>query len=188
MPSTEKIMDRLFSALTLRYGASFLRQWPDVATDAIKADWVDVLGGFLGKLDSMRHALDNLPADKPPNAMQFRDACARAPVPPLKQLPSPPANPELVAKAMAGMLKKATSEPQAALNPAAGVVARLDELERGGMRLTQAQRLCREEARAASGGYGKRDIDIMSDREDWDERKRVMNEKVVAYQAAHAGH
>ena len=179
-------VDALFSRLSVRYGGAFMRQYEGVNPAHVHADWADVLGGFVTRPDAIKHALDNLPHDRPPNAMQFCDACARAPVPPLKQLHSPPANPELVAKAMAGMLKQATSAPQAALNPAAGVVARLDELERGGIRLTQAQRLCREEARAASGGYGKRDIVIMSDSEDWDERKRVMNEKVVAYQAANA--
>jgi len=66
-------VEELFARLTLRYGAAFLRQWPDADIAVVKADWARVLGGL--SPIAIRAGLDNLP-DKPPLlAGQFRRLC-----------------------------------------------------------------------------------------------------------------
>ena len=77
MPLPDSWVEHLFGRLAVRYGAAFLRQWPDADIAIVKADWADVLDGVRG--DSISYALRFLPADKPVNAMQFRDICRRAP-------------------------------------------------------------------------------------------------------------
>ena len=42
-------VDHLFARLTVRYGAAFLRQWPDTDLAVVKADWADVLDGVRGQ-------------------------------------------------------------------------------------------------------------------------------------------
>lgn len=93
-------VDQLFGRLQLRYGAAFLRQWPDTDIDALKADWADVLDGTSG--DAISYALRYLP-NTPPNAMAFRALCRAAPRPDLPALPAPDArpNPERVRALMA---------------------------------------------------------------------------------------
>lgn len=70
-------IDALFARLTLRYGAAFARQWPDVAIHAVKADWRAVLARLSG--EAIAYGLQNLPADRPPNALQFRALCNGGP-------------------------------------------------------------------------------------------------------------
>lgn len=76
MPLPTSWVDAIFARLTLRYGAAFLRQYADLDTAAVKADWAQVLEGFDGP--SVQYALLYLPSS-PPNAMQFRDICRRSP-------------------------------------------------------------------------------------------------------------
>jgi hypothetical protein len=88
-------LNRLFDRLVLRYGESFLRQYGDLNPAAVKADWADVLDGF--KAESIRWALQYLPADRPPNAMQFRDLCRRSPSgDAVEKLPAPKPDPDRV--------------------------------------------------------------------------------------------
>jgi hypothetical protein len=70
-------IDALFDRLAVRYGALFTRQYDGIDLAAVKADWAGMLGGLSGA--SLRYGLANL-APLPPNAIQFRDICARAPV------------------------------------------------------------------------------------------------------------
>lgn len=93
-------VDALFARLALRYGAAFLRQWPDVDIAVLKTDWADVLDGVSGH--AIAYALEYLPSAHPPNAMQFRDLCRQAPAPTLPRLTDDPApNQERVAEAKA---------------------------------------------------------------------------------------
>lgn len=100
MPLQTSWVDHLFAKLTVRYGAAFLRQWPDADPALVKADWAEVLDGVRG--DSLSYTLRYLPA-APPNAIQFRDLCRRAPAPHQLQLPAPApsADPERVQRIMA---------------------------------------------------------------------------------------
>lgn len=90
MSLRESWVNELFSRLFVRYGAAFMRQWPDLDADAVKADWAQVLRGFEGR--HIQHALDHLP-DNPPNAMQFRALCLGAPEKPLPRLAGPKPQP-----------------------------------------------------------------------------------------------
>ena len=97
--------DHLFGRLSVRYGAAFLRQWPDTDIAIVKADWSDVLDGTRG--EAISYALRYLP-ERPVNAMQFRDICRRAPAPAVAQLPAPveTADPSRVAAIMARALQQ----------------------------------------------------------------------------------
>lgn len=80
-------VDHLFAKLATRYGAAFSAMYRDTDPAVVKADWAEVLTGLDG--DSIGYGLRYLPTDRPPNAMQFRDACRRAPVQASTRLPAP---------------------------------------------------------------------------------------------------
>lgn len=73
MPLSSNLIDHLFAKLAVRYGAAFIRQWPDTNPSLVKADWAEVLDGTSGA--AIEYALDNVPRDWPPNAMQFLALC-----------------------------------------------------------------------------------------------------------------
>lgn len=97
LPSS--LVDAIFAKLTIRYGQAFMAQWRDLDIAYVKADWSEVLAGF--DRDDVAFALSILTPDKPPNAMQFRELCRRAPVKPVPALPQPPVDPVRVAAARA---------------------------------------------------------------------------------------
>lgn len=76
MPLPASWVDHLFAKLSVRWGAAFMRQWPDTDPALVKADWADVLDRTSG--DSISYALRYLPV-APCTAMAFRDLCRRAP-------------------------------------------------------------------------------------------------------------
>lgn len=76
MPMESSWVDALLGRLAVRYGEAFLRQWVGVDRATVAADWANVLDG-IGP-EAIRYALDHLPPDRPPNAMQFRALCRRA--------------------------------------------------------------------------------------------------------------
>jgi len=102
-------VESLFARLTIRYGAGFMRQYADLDPAAVKADWASVLAGFAGHPESIRYALDNLPADKPPNAMQFRAICNGGPREDAPSLPAPKADAAIVAPLLERMKTVAAS-------------------------------------------------------------------------------
>ncbi len=126
-------VESLFARLSVRYGIAFARQYEGFDMAAIKADWADVLAGFDG--DSIAYALRYLPTERPPNALQFRDICRRAPSAPVVALPAPPADPQRVAAALERMKKPEPKEGSAAAVCAAGLRRKLAD----GAKLTQAQ-------------------------------------------------
>lgn len=76
MPLPSSWVDALFAKLTVRWGAAFMRQWPDADPAHVKSDWAEALDGVSG--DSIAYALRYLPT-APCNALAFRDVCRRAP-------------------------------------------------------------------------------------------------------------
>lgn len=129
-------VDHLFARLTVRYGASFLRQWPDTDLAVVKADWADVLDGVRG--EAISYALRYLPTDRPVNAMQFREVCRRAPPPELPRIeasPEPKADPKRVAELVA----KVVAQPDDGMTPAERVAAGLRARMQAGERLSAAQ-------------------------------------------------
>lgn len=97
-------VDRLFDRLAAAYGREWFSLWEGVDAAAVKASWAHELGEFETErgLLMIKWALDNLPA-RCPNAMQFKALCRQAHLPPQKQLPSPPADPERVKAAVQQM-------------------------------------------------------------------------------------
>ena len=79
MAMSSSWVDELLGRLAVRYGEAFTRQYTAAGVDAkaVRADWADVLDGV--SAESIRYALEYLPADKPPNALQFRALCRNAP-------------------------------------------------------------------------------------------------------------
>lgn len=103
-------IDALFDRLAVRYGALFTRQYDGIDLAAVKADWAGMLGG-LGA-SALRYGLANL-ASLPPNAIQFRDICLRAPAEFPPMLEAPRADPAVVAAVRAGITMEQAEPPAA---------------------------------------------------------------------------
>jgi len=71
--------DRIFDKLTLTYGQAFLRRWQDIDLNAVKSDWSHELSGFERFPKSIAWALQNLPPEKPPTVLEFRNIARKAP-------------------------------------------------------------------------------------------------------------
>lgn len=98
-------VDRLFDRLSATYGRHFLSMYEGMDANAIKAVWSHELSGFATRLQCVAWALENLP-ERPPNPIEFRNLCRRAPEPETKKLAEPPADPDRV-KAEFAKLNKA---------------------------------------------------------------------------------
>ena len=92
-------VDRVWTRMLVRYGAQWLRMWEGIDEALAKADWRRELACYATNLHAIRFALDNLPADFPPNVSQFRAICNRRPDRPQARLAAPAVNRELAAAA-----------------------------------------------------------------------------------------
>jgi len=127
-------VDRLFAKLTVTYGQRFLGLYAGLDLTAVKDDWAAELSGYDKNPDALRHALENLPADRPPNVLEFRQLCRNVPVKASPALThAAPADPAKVAAAMSRMTKPDSGHPRA-------WAWRLRERERNGAQLSKAQR------------------------------------------------
>jgi hypothetical protein len=105
-------VDKIFTKLGLVYGRALLSQYEGFDIDDVKADWAHELAGYENHPESIAFALQNLPIDRPPNVLQFRAMCRRAPPPVFKALPTPEPTPEQRAKVrqmIDGLRKKMTA-------------------------------------------------------------------------------
>jgi hypothetical protein len=81
----EDWIDRIFARLIGIYGAQFRSKFSsiengvDVGMLNAKAAWADELGSFATWPEAIAYALDHLPTERAPNALEFRDICRRAP-------------------------------------------------------------------------------------------------------------
>jgi len=94
------MIDSLFNELASLYGARFLNQWPASMVDSVKAAWTRELREWLENPEAIQYALDNLPSDHVPMALEIRDLCRRYARPSV-QLPAPPMSDEERARAVA---------------------------------------------------------------------------------------
>lgn len=143
MSLPEPWVDRIFDKLAVTYGAAWLRMWEGVETKAVKANWGQELSGFQQQPSAIAYGLENLPLDRPPTVLQFRELCRRSPPAPAPRLESPAPNPERVAEALAEAQRAvkrggAGGGLQWAVN--------LQECERLGRTLTEFQRKAWREA------------------------------------------
>ena len=139
MPLPSRWIDALFSKLTLTYGQAFLRQWEGVPIETVKAEWANELGGFEVAPVKIAYALSILNPDKPPNILQFKAFCIKAPSPVVLAIGAPPADPVRVAEVVAS-IKKTQSQVSK------GWTARLKAREEAGEKLNSAQRMMWREA------------------------------------------
>lgn len=118
MPLPSRWVDSLFSKLTVTYGAEFLRKYEGVQISDVKADWAEELSGYQQNPDAIKHALENLPLEKPPSVLQFRELCRKAPLPKFKALPAPDIDPAMAqaVKAAVKPIGKATDPLEWAKN------------------------------------------------------------------------
>ena len=78
-------IDRIFQRLTGIYGSQFTAKFKqivdgiDEGTANAKGVWAKELGNFADKPEAIAYALDHLPTEHAPNALEFRDICRRAP-------------------------------------------------------------------------------------------------------------
>ncbi len=83
MALDKALLDVIFAKLTVTYGARFRKQYGNTLASAIRRDWADELDGC--KEPAVRYALDHLPADHPPNVLQFRALVRLGPRGPLRE-------------------------------------------------------------------------------------------------------
>jgi hypothetical protein len=126
---------RIFQKLSLVYGRDFLGRWEGQEIDGVMADWAHELAGFATQPEAIAHALQHLPADKPPTVLQFRSLCNASPVSAPLALPAPESKPapEVVAKANEIIASRKSIDPKA-------WAWKLREREAQGPGLTRAQR------------------------------------------------
>lgn len=96
--SQDEIVDMLFTKLSLIYGRDFLSRWDGLELQDVKNDWAHELAGV--SLESVRYALKNLPAQKAPTVLEFRNLTRNAPPPVFTRIEAPKANPEVVKAAL----------------------------------------------------------------------------------------
>ena len=90
-------IDKIFQRFMLTYGDHFLAAYRSMPIVEVKSLWSEKLAGFVDNPDAIAFALANLPSERAPNVLQFRDICRQAPAPNRLQLPAPEEDPEKVA-------------------------------------------------------------------------------------------
>ena len=137
-------IERIFARMLVRYGTAWTRAYEGIDAALLHEDWAYQLAGFESAPELIKHALENLPPDRPPTSGQFKQACLNAPRAMPKLLEAPKARPEVVSEEL-GKMKRWAREH----DPRAWAHA-LREREERGDRLTQFQRQCWREALASA--------------------------------------
>jgi len=85
MSLDQRLIDRIFNRLLGIYGAQFKAKFSvvennvDVGIANAKETWAHELRNFGDNLEAIAYALEHLPTEHAPNAIEFRDICRRAP-------------------------------------------------------------------------------------------------------------
>ena len=89
-------VDRIFLRLIGIYGAQFKAKFSvvengvDAGKENAKENWAHELRNYSDKPEAIAYALDHLPVERAPNALEFRDACRRCPAKDVAALPYRP--------------------------------------------------------------------------------------------------
>lgn len=110
MSLPEAWVDRIFEKLTLIYGREFTSRWEGLPIAEVKADWAHELAGFANWPEAIKYGLENMPADRAPTVLQFRDMCRKAPAKAAKALPEPKADPDRAKAEIAKLRKRGPGE------------------------------------------------------------------------------
>lgn len=148
MPLSSAWVDRIHARLMVRYGSAWFRMWEGVEPETVKADWANALDRM--PAEAITYALDHLPPDYPPSVGQFRALCNQRPLEPYRALPAPTPDKEKVAAEVAKLqtLKQEIGSTDWAKS--------LEQREKAGDKLTEAQRLAWRRAIRASPGESER--------------------------------
>ena len=95
-------VEEIFNRLAVTYGSAFLDRYAGQDLTDIKTDWSARLAGLENAPSVIAYALQNLPA-RAPNVIEFTELCRRAPLPEVKHLPAPVADPALRERLLAAI-------------------------------------------------------------------------------------
>jgi hypothetical protein len=137
-------IDRIFQRLTVAYGRDFTARWDGVPIGEVKTDWCQTLGGFRAHPEAIAWALESLPPDRAPTAMQFRELCRKAPAPQRPALPEPPAAPERVRAELARLAPALKTPPAHLIDRKAWAKRIVQNAEAGGRVAGGTLRIARE--------------------------------------------
>jgi hypothetical protein len=97
-------VDKLFLKLAVIYGSEVVRKYQGIDAQAVKQEWSNILGGFSNRPEAIKFALDHLPSDRCPNALQFRDLCRQfVPATPALSAPKETIDPALLSAVMSAL-------------------------------------------------------------------------------------
>lgn len=96
-------VEAIFTKLSLVYGRSFLDRWAGIDMERVKADWGHELAGLERSPKSIAHALQNLPADKPPTVLEFRKIAWSMPAADMPAIEHTPASKRVIDKLLSGL-------------------------------------------------------------------------------------
>jgi hypothetical protein len=140
-PLPSEWIESLFARMSVRYGAAWSRMYEGIDLASVKADWARELAPYANDPEPIKYALDNLPANWPPNVAQFKEICLNRPAEPFKRLEAPKADPARVAAEVAKIARPAGFQPLS-------WAYALQEKERQGGQLTETQRAAWRQALA----------------------------------------
>lgn len=103
-PLPDNWIDALFARLTGLYGNRFTNMWSNIDAKLVRQTWASELAGV--KPAGIKYALDHLPDEFPPTALQFKKICLMRPDDSPKITYDAPASPE-VRKAILQSMKPA---------------------------------------------------------------------------------
>jgi hypothetical protein len=132
-----RTIDAIHARMLVRYGSKWINMWNGVDPELVKTDWARELERVTR--DQVMFALENLPAEFPPTAGQFRSLCLELKTSSEYQqwqaLPAPAANPQRVKAELERMqaIKGGLSQPRE-------WAYAMQEREKRGEALTEAQR------------------------------------------------
>lgn len=100
-PLPDNWIDALFARLTGLYGNRFTNMWANIDAKLVRQTWAVELAGVTPA--GIKYALDHLPDEFPPTALQFKRICLMRPDDSPKITYDAPASPEVVKAMVAGL-------------------------------------------------------------------------------------
>lgn len=104
------VIDRLFARLNATYGRDFMGRYEGQDAGAVKTSWSHELDAYSQNLQPLAWALENLP-ERPPNVIEFKNICLRAPNAPTARLEAPRCDPKIAAMVSDGLRKTMALQP-----------------------------------------------------------------------------
>jgi hypothetical protein len=110
-PLPDNWIDALFARLTGLYGNRFTNMWANIDANLVRKTWASELGGL--KPAAIKYALDHLPDEFPPSALQFKKVCLMRPDDSPVITYDAPASPEVRNAVVAGMAQHVAGDMKA---------------------------------------------------------------------------